>query len=100
VRQSLKLLQDDPNQKSAILQSYLNKISDYHSLGSEFSILGQNVDTCLNEEDEVIPEEVVITQNLPEGSILLDGLLQDIVYIGDREVEFYRYGKTLYIVDP
>lgn len=37
---------------------------------------------------------------MPDDKTQEEGKLQDIVYIGDRKVEFYRYDNTLYIVDP
>lgn len=93
VKQSLKVLRDDPNKNSVVLQNYLDNFSDKSSIDSVFSKLD---DMCENESEEVIPDEVIITTNKPEMATQL----QDIVYIGDRKVEFYRYFNTLYIIDP
>lgn len=87
------MLRDDPNKNAVVFQDYLDKISDKGSIDSVFSKLD---DMCENESDEVIPDEVIITTNKPEMATQL----QDIVYIGDRKVEFYRYFNTLYIIDP
>ena len=87
------MLRNDPNKNAVVFQDYLDKISDKGSIDSVFSKLD---DMCENESDEVIPDEVIITTNKPE----IATQLQDIVYIGDRKVEFYRYFNTLYIIDP
>ena len=93
VKRSLKVFRDDPNKNAVVWQNYLDNFSDKGSIDSVFNKLD---DMCENESDEVIPDEVIITTNKP----VLATQLQDIVYIGDRKVEFYRYFNTLYIVDP